>query len=273
MPNLTTVGLTNGSGTSGTGTVSTLDNVIGVAGTPSAQVQTVQGVTSMTPLKVDGSAVTQPVSLTSTTITGTAAVTQSGTWTVQPGNTANTTAWKVQPYDGTNAAVVKAASTAPAATDPALVVSISPNSVNPNGQAVSSSSAPVVIASDQSSVKTLTAITATSNGGTSSRINAANSTNATSLKASAGQVYGIDVFNVAAYNVFLKLYNKASSPTVGTDTPFMTIPVQASGGVSLRWNMGLPMGTGIAYAITKLQADSDTTVVATGDLTGLTLWI
>lgn len=33
--------------------------------------------------------------LTSTTITGTVAVTQSGTWTVQPGNTANTTAWKV----------------------------------------------------------------------------------------------------------------------------------------------------------------------------------
>jgi hypothetical protein len=48
-----------------------------------------------------------PVSLTSTTITGTVAATQSGTWTVQPGNTANTTAWKVdgsavtQPVSGT----------------------------------------------------------------------------------------------------------------------------------------------------------------------------
>lgn len=46
-------------------------------------------------VKVDGSAVTQPVSLTSTTITGTVAATQSGTWTVQPGNTANTTPWLV----------------------------------------------------------------------------------------------------------------------------------------------------------------------------------
>jgi hypothetical protein len=36
-------------------------------------------------LRVDGSAVTQPVSLTSTTITGTVAATQSGTWTVQQG--------------------------------------------------------------------------------------------------------------------------------------------------------------------------------------------
>jgi hypothetical protein len=48
--------------------------------------------------KVDGSAVTQPIS---------GNVGQSGTWTVQPGNTANTTAWKVdgsavtQPVSGT----------------------------------------------------------------------------------------------------------------------------------------------------------------------------
>lgn len=35
---------------------------LGTAGTPSSDVITVQGVTSMTPLKVDGSAVTQPVS-------------------------------------------------------------------------------------------------------------------------------------------------------------------------------------------------------------------
>lgn len=48
-------------------------------------------------LRVDGSGVTQPVSLTSTTITGTVAVTESGTWTVQPGNTANTTPWLVTP--------------------------------------------------------------------------------------------------------------------------------------------------------------------------------
>lgn len=52
-------------------------------------------------VKVDGSAVTQPVSLTSTTITGTVASTQSGTWTVQPGNTANTTAWLVTGTGGT----------------------------------------------------------------------------------------------------------------------------------------------------------------------------
>ena len=54
-------------------------------------------------------------------------VSQSGTWTVQPGNTANTTPWLIRPSDGTNSAAIKAASTAVVATDPALVVGISPN--------------------------------------------------------------------------------------------------------------------------------------------------
>jgi len=53
--------------------------------------------------------------------------TQSGTWTVQPGNTANTTPWLTTINNGGNSAAVKAASTAAVATDPALVVAISPN--------------------------------------------------------------------------------------------------------------------------------------------------
>ena len=48
---------------------------LGTAGTASADVLTVQGIASMTALKVDASATTQPVS-------GTVAATQSGTWTV-----------------------------------------------------------------------------------------------------------------------------------------------------------------------------------------------
>src|SRR6185437_5633843 len=48
---------------------------IGTAGTPSADVITVQGTTSMTALKVDGSGVTQPVS-------GTITANQGGSWSV-----------------------------------------------------------------------------------------------------------------------------------------------------------------------------------------------
>jgi hypothetical protein len=86
---------------------------------------------------------TQPVSLAALpalatgsnaigSITNTSfASTQSGTWTVQPGNTANTTPWLIRPSDGTNSVAIKAASTAAAAADPALVVAISPNNTVP----------------------------------------------------------------------------------------------------------------------------------------------
>jgi len=52
-------------------------------------------------LRIDGSGVTQPVS-------GTVAATQSGTWTVQPGNTANTTPWLITINQGGNSATVTA---------------------------------------------------------------------------------------------------------------------------------------------------------------------
>lgn len=161
--------------------------------------------------------------------------------------------------DGTNTAAVKAASTAPLVTDPAVVVSISPNGQNANGRANPANAAPVVtsLATDM----------------TSSRVNAAASTNATSLKASAGSILSIAVFNVAAYDVFVKFYNKASAPTVGTDTPVWTMPLKAGTGFFGPFPLGTFFGTGIAYAITKLQADSDTTVVVAGDVTGKIDWI
>jgi hypothetical protein len=56
---------------------------LGTAGSASADVITVQGIASMTAVKVDGSAVTQPVSGTVTANLGTAAVTNAGTFAVQ----------------------------------------------------------------------------------------------------------------------------------------------------------------------------------------------
>lgn len=54
-------------------------------------------------------------------ITNTPAVTQSGTWTVQPGNTANTTPWLASVSQGGNTAKVQAGNSA-ATTDVALTV-------------------------------------------------------------------------------------------------------------------------------------------------------
>jgi hypothetical protein len=107
---------------------------LGTAGSASADVISVQGVASMTALKVDGSAVTQPVSGTVTGNQGTAAVLASA-WPIKLTDGTNTAptmdvaarAGFHKVTDGTNTVAVKAASTAAAATDTALVVAISPN--------------------------------------------------------------------------------------------------------------------------------------------------
>jgi prefoldin subunit 5 len=49
-------------------------------------------------------------------------------------------------------AAIKAASTAPLATDPAIVVALSPNGVNPNGPTNMANSAPVTIANNQTAI-------------------------------------------------------------------------------------------------------------------------
>ena len=61
---------------------------------------------------------------------------QTGTWTVQPGNTPNTSPWLASISDGTNTASVKAASTSAAATDKSVVVQINPQQTPPVATAV-----------------------------------------------------------------------------------------------------------------------------------------
>ena len=135
---------------------------------------------------------------------------QSGTWTVQPGNTANTTPWLV------------------------------------------------------------TDTVATSGGLTMHKTTSAASTNATSVKGSAGQVYSVQAFNVNAAVRYLKLYNKASAPTVGTDTPVKTLAIPgntAGAGFVINWDKGLAFGTGIAFALTTEATDAGTTGVAANEIT------
>lgn len=77
---------------------------------------------------------------------------QSGTWTVQPGNTANTTPWLATVAQGGNSAVVKAANTV-TSTDVGLVVAVA--NTNANGQAAAASSSPVVVAKNSGTGSTV----------------------------------------------------------------------------------------------------------------------
>lgn len=92
------------------------------------------------------------------------------------------------------------------------------------------------------------------------------STNATSVKASAGTIGLITVSNKNAAPVYFKLYNKASAPTVGTDTPVMTVLVPTNGTVVVPHPTGLRLSTGIAYALTTGLAVADTGAVTAGDV-------
>ena len=142
----------------------------------------------------------------SITIDGTVAATQSGTWTVQPGNTANTTPWLVTSSPGTSGGYL-----------------------------------------------------------ISRRISTA-TTNAVSAKASAGQVYGYYIYNDSNQTRYVKLYNKATAPTVGTDTPVMTIPIPSGSAANVDFSNGIAFATGIAFAMTTGMADTDTGAVAANEV-------
>lgn len=105
--------------------------------------------------------------------------------------------------------------------------------------------------------------------GTPFTLISAASTNATSTKASPGTLYSIVAINLNAAVRYLKLYNKASAPTVGTDTPIMTFPIPASttgAGLAIDWGPGVDFSIGIAFALTTGSASSDTGAVAASEI-------
>lgn len=100
------------------------------------------------------------------------------------------------------------------------------------------------------------------NGNTSATVISANTTNGTNVKNAAGQLYGLILSNNNATVAYFKLYNKASTPTVGTDTPVATIMIPANGTVITNWDTGWAFGTGLGYGITTGMAVADTGAVA-----------
>lgn len=108
-----------------------------------------------------------------------------------------------------------------------------------------------------------------SNGTTPYKLTSLASTNANVVKASGGNLYSIVAIGLTSTVRYLKFYNKASAPTVGTDTPIMTIPVPANlqgAGIAIPFSMGVNFPLGIAIAITSGVADTDTGAVGAGDV-------
>jgi len=234
------------------GTAIATDNIGGV------NYQRVKVVWDVDGTATDASA-TDPLPVTGTLTvnagTGTWPVSQSGTW-----NVTNISGTVSLPTGAATAAKQPALGTAgTASTD---VISV---------QGIASMTALKV---DGSAVTQPTSsITNAASGGiasTSRIVSAAASTNATNAKASAGRIYSIQLYNAATTIRYLKLYNKASAPTVGSDAPVKTIPLPPSTGMILDWgNIGYSFSTGISYALTTGSADADTGALTSGDVLGL----
>lgn len=197
-------------------------------------------------------------------------------------------------------ATVIAGSVTPTSTMSAVVVALSPNGINPNGQATMANSAPVVIASNQTAIPTtlssgtvslssnptvilssnptvilssnptiaggsVTLVPAASGGLTLSSVIMSSGTNSTLVSSVPRQVYKVECFNNSASIGYLHTYNLSSSPTAGSSLVFdrFLVPANASGaGVISTTENGVPYTTGLSYTFTGGIADSDTTAVA-----------
>lgn len=144
------------------------------------------------------------------------------------------------------------------------------------------SAAPVVINGGTlptvTTVGTVTTVTSVTNTGTPTApatpyfVNSAATTNGALILTGSSGVQAFFASNIGATAAYVKLYNKATAPTVGTDIPEMVIPVPAAAGgipgiveISPGFN-GYRFALGLGIAITGGSADSDTTAVAAGQV-------
>jgi hypothetical protein len=103
-------------------------------------------------------------------------------------------------------------------------------------------------------------------------INSAASTNGQLVLTGTSGLQALYATNEGAAAAFVKLYNKATAPVVGTDVPAMVIPVPAAvGGVPgvaqiIPGFNGYRFALGLGLAITAGAADTDTAAVAAGQV-------
>jgi hypothetical protein len=93
-----------------------------------------------------------------------------------------------------------------------------------------------------------------------------NSTNATSVKASAGTVFNMIIHNThngggSGSSITVRLHDKATAPTVGTDVPMIIIHVASDTSKESNFTSGISFTNGIAYALTEGNSLLDATAV------------
>jgi hypothetical protein len=86
------------------------------------------------------------------------------------------------------------------------------------------------------------------------------------VKSSPGRVYGWYFANRTIYWRYLKIYDKATTPAVGTDVPKLTLPLPPESAGHVPLPQGIQFTSGIAIAATQGLPDSDATLANGGDV-------
>lgn len=115
--------------------------------------------------------------------------------------------------------------------------------------------------------------TSNSAGTLVSKIQSTASTNAVNIKTGSSRLYGVVLANKAATTLYVRLYNKATAPVAGTDSPAMVIPVLAGSTLREYFSVPISFSLGLGIAITGLAADLDATITAADDVIGSVLYI
>lgn len=103
-------------------------------------------------------------------------------------------------------------------------------------------------------------------------LNSAATTNGALILAGTSNVSSFYATNEGATAAYIKLYNKATAPTVGTDVPEMTIPVPAAvsgvpGVATIPIGFhGFRFALGLGIAITRNAVHTDTTAIGAGEV-------
>jgi len=92
------------------------------------------------------------------------------------------------------------------------------------------------------------------------------STNAAVVKSTPGVVTGYYISNRSSGFRAVKLYNKATAPTVGMDVPRVVLDIPFESAANIALDPPLAFETGIGIAIVTGIADSDATAVALNDV-------
>jgi len=92
-------------------------------------------------------------------------------------------------------------------------------------------------------------------------------TNAAVIKSSTGRIYSIFASNTSLSWRYLKIYSKATAPTVGTDVPVAVYGIPPGASIAPNYaDIGLYIATGMAVSITSGIADSDATAIAANEV-------